>query len=391
MDPPSPTAAVVGTGFIGAVHVDALRRIGVEVAGVVGSSPERAAQRARAAGLPSPYPSFEAMLEDDRVSVVHVATPNHLHDAQVRAVLAAGKHVVCEKPLATSARQTAELLALAQRSGLVHAVNFNVRYYGQLRQAHRMIAEGAIGRVHQVTGVYLQDWLLLPGDWNWRLDPDLGGPLRVVADIGSHWIDLVCHLTGERVESVFADLATVLSERRQPLGPTETFGASVESESVARSVVTEDTAGILLRLSGGVRATLGLSQMSAGRKNGLRLQIDGSIGSIAFDGERPEELWIGRRSGPSELRLRDPSDPSAVPTPDSLPAGHAQGFAETFRDLYRDVYAAVAAGEPPAAPEYPSFADGHEQALVGEAILRSASEGRWCRVTQPGGPTLAAT
>ena len=376
-------SAVVGTGFIGAVHVDALRRIGVYVLGVVGSSAERASARAVEAGLPPAYPSLEAMLEDDRVDVVHLATPNHLHAEQVRAVLAAGKHVVCEKPLGMSSEQTGELLALAERSGLVHALNFNIRYYAQLRQARRMIAEGAIGPVHQVTGAYLQDWLLEETDWNWRLDPELGGPLRAVADIGSHWIDLVGHLIGQQVESVAADLTTVLPERREPVGPTQTFGVSAGGETVARTVATEDIAGILLRFSGGARGVLALSQMSAGRKNSMRVQVDGASGSLAFDGERPEELWVGRRSGASELRLRDPGDPFAQATPDALPAGHAQGFAETFRDLYREIYAAIAAGGgPAAAATYPTFADGHRQALVAEAIQRSALEQRWCPISE---------
>lgn len=347
---------------------------------MVGSSPDRTRGWASEVGVPAPYAELAEVLEDGRVDIVHIATPNFLHYEQVRAVLSAGKHVICEKPLAVSSAQTAELLTLARQAGVVHAVNFNVRYYAQLRQARRMIAAGTIGRVHQVSGAYLQDWLLLAEDWNWRVDPEKGGPLRVVADIGSHWIDLVCHLTGARVTSVVADLVTVLPERAQPVGASRTFSHAAPAESVNRNVETEDAAGILLRLSDGARASVTLSQMSAGRKNALRLQVDGATGSLAFDGELPEQLWVGRRTGPSELRLRDPGDPDAVPVPGALPAGHAQGFAETFRDLYREVYAAVRAGGPPAAPDYPTFADGHKDALVADAIQRSAREGRWCEV-----------
>lgn len=374
-----PVAAIVGAGFIAEVHLEALRRLGVGVAGILASTSERSEQRARDWGTGF-YPDLDAVLGDEAVDVVHLTTPNHLHFAQVRAALSAGKHVVCEKPLAVTSAETAELLALAQRSGLVHAVNFNVRYYGQLRQARRMIARGEIGAVHHVTGAYLQDWLLLQSDWNWRLDPALGGPLRAVADIGSHWIDLVCHLTGARVQAAMADLATVLPERLEPEGRALTFGVETAGSTRPRRIETEDIAGVLLRLTGGIRATLALSQMSAGRKNSLRVQVDGADGALAFDGERPEELWLGRRTGSSELLLRDPGHPDSGAPLGTLPAGHAQGFAETFRDLYREVYEAVSAGGPPSQPAYPTFADGHEEALVAEAIQASARAGCWQEV-----------
>src|ERR1700716_35749 len=216
-------AAVVGTGFIGAVHVDALRRLGVQVHGVVGSNSTRAAERARAAGLPPPYESMEAMLADKRVDVVHITSPNHLHHAHAKAALSAGKHVVCEKPLAMTSAESAELLRLAESSGLVHAVNFNIRFYPLCQHLRQLVREGGLGDVRLVTGHYLQDWLFFDTDWNWRLDPILGGTLRAVSDIGSHWLDLSSYLVGSRVASVFADLETFIKVRRQPTGPVETF------------------------------------------------------------------------------------------------------------------------------------------------------------------------
>ena len=200
-------AAVVGTGFIGVVHVDALRRLGVEVVGVVGSSPERARAKGASVPLPAPYESFEAMLADERVEVVHLTTPNHLHYPQVKAVLEAGKHVVCEKPLALDSMQSAELLELAERSGLVHCTNFNVRFYPQCQEARALVADGRVGEIWNVHGGYLQDWLLLPTDWNWRLEPGKGGELRAVADIGSHWLDLVQFVTGLTVTETKRGLA----------------------------------------------------------------------------------------------------------------------------------------------------------------------------------------
>jgi predicted dehydrogenase len=365
-------AAVVGTGFIGVVHVEALRRLGVEVTGVVGSSPERAAAKAKAAALPAPYPSFEAMLADPAVDVVHLTTPNHLHFDQARAALAAGKHVVCEKPLAMTSAETGELLRLAEQSGLVHAVNFNVRFYPQCQEARARVHAGAVGDVRLVSGGYLQDWLLLDTDWNWRLDPAAGGALRAVGDIGSHWLDLVQFITGRHVEAVLADLATFIPVRRQPTGPVETFSGATAGETVDTPMETEDAAGILLRLSGGARGVLTVSQVSAGRKNHLSWEIDGSASALAWASEAPEELWIGHRGRPNEVLLRERGD---------YPPGHAEGFPDTFKHLYRAVYRAVAAGGPPPEPDYPTFADGHEEAVIGDAIARSHAEQRWVSVT----------
>jgi predicted dehydrogenase len=373
-------AAVVGTGFIGAVHVEALRRLGVPVRGVVGSSAERARERARALGLPPAYDSFEAMLADEEVQVVHVASPNHLHHRQALAALAAGKHVVCEKPLATNGVESADLLARAEASGRVHAVNFNLRFYPLCQHLHGMIAGGGLGDVRLVSGHYLQDWLLLDSDWSWRLEPALGGSLRAVADIGSHWLDLTTFLTGRRIEAVMADLATFVPVRRQPVGPLQTFGAG-GGETVAREVHTEDAATVLLRYEGGARGSLAVSQVSPGRKNALRFEIDGAAAAACWESERPDELWLGHRERANELLLRDPAllnDRGRAFA--RLPGGHAEGFADTFRALYGAVYAAVAAGGPPAAPDYPTFADGHDEVLVCEAVARSAREARWVEV-----------
>jgi predicted dehydrogenase len=363
-------AAVVGTGFIGVVHVEALRRLGIEVTGIVGSSPERAAEKAKAAGLPAPYPSFDAMLADPAVEVVHLTTPNRLHYEEAKAVLAAGKHVVCEKPLAMDSTETAELLKLAEESGLVHAVNFNIRFYAQCQEAHARVQAGEIGDVRLISGGYLQDWLLLDTDWNWRLDPAEGGSLRAVGDIGSHWLDLVQFITGRRVEAVMADLTTFIPIRRQPTGPVETFSAAA-GETVETTMETEDTAGILLRLSGGARAVLTVSQVSAGRKNRLSWEIDGSESALAWHSEAPEELWIGHRGRPNELLLNERGD---------YPPGHAEGFPDTFKQLYKAVYRAVANGGPPDLPDYPTFADGHEEALIADAVARSHAEQRWVAV-----------
>jgi predicted dehydrogenase len=374
-------AAVVGTGFIGVVHVDALRRLGVEVLGVVGSSPERARAKTGPIPLPEPYDSFEEMLADDRVDVVHLTTPNHLHYAQARLALEAGKHVVCEKPLAIDSEQSADLVALAVRSGLIHCTNFNIRFYPQCQEARALVTSGRVGDVWNVHGGYLQDWLLLPTDWNWRLEPDKGGPLRAVADIGSHWLDLVQFVTGRRVTELFADLTTTIPVRRRPTREVETFAAAADVERVDAPMTTEDLAHMLVGFEDGARGSAVISQVSAGRRNSLRFEIDGSTGSLFWDAERHEELWLGHRDRPNETLTRDPAllEPDAAKRT-GLPAGHAEGFADTFKELYRAVYAAVAAGTMPDEPDFPTFADGHHANVLGDAVAASARGRQWVEV-----------
>ncbi|MEX2211898.1 MAG: Gfo/Idh/MocA family oxidoreductase [Gaiellaceae bacterium] len=358
------SAAVVGTGFVGAVHVDALRRLGIEVRGVVGSQPERA----RAKALAPVYESLAALLADD-VDVVHVTTPNHLHHPQVKAILGAGKHVVCEKPLAMTSAESAELAELARAAGVVHCTNFNLRFYPLVQQARELVGSGAVGDVWNVHGGYLQDWLALPTDWNWRLEAEKGGELRAVADIGSHWLDLVEFVTGLRVVELCADLATVIPVRQRPKGEVETFAAAADVERVDAPMATEDLANVLLRFDGGARGSLVISQVSTGRRNAIRFEVDGSEGAVAWDAEKHEELWLGHRDRPNEVVLRGPEAPGS-----QLPAGHAEGYADTFRELYRAVYRAVEEG---GTPDFPTFDDGHRAQLLGDAIAHSNRDRRW--------------
>ncbi len=375
-------AGVVGVGFIGVAHVEALRRIGVEVAGVVGSTPERTEAKVRAANLPPAYPSYEAMLADPDVHVIHVASPNHLHVPQALAAIEAGKHVVCEKPLALTSAESRELVRRAEAAGVVHAVCFNIRFYPVCHQAREMVRAGEVGPPRFVTGAYLQDWLLRPTDWNWRLDPDEAGALRAVADIGSHWLDLARFVTGLRVEQVLADLHTLVPVRRRPTGPVEAFAsAGDDEERVEVTMSSDDAAGILLRLEGGARGLVAISQVSAGRKNTLTLEVDGAEAALAWRSEEPDDLWIGHRGRPNEILKRDPAllAPAARATT-AYPAGHVEGYPDTFRALFAAIYADVASGGPAAEPAYPTFRDGHESMVVGEAVGRSAREERWTTV-----------
>jgi predicted dehydrogenase len=297
----------------------------------------------------------------------------------VKQAIEAGKHVVCEKPLALTAEQSGELLELAERAGIVHCTNFNIRFYPMVQEARARTQGGELGTVWAVHGGYLQDWLHEPTDWNWRLEPDRGGELRAVADIGSHWLDVAQFVTGLKVEQVFADLATTIPVRRRPRGEVETFTDAADVERVDVPMFSEDLAHILVRFEGGARGSCVVSQVSAGRKNSIRFQLDGSRSSVYWDGEAPEKLWLGRRDAPNELLLRNPALMDArARTTTQLPAGHAEGFADTFRALYAAVYRAVAVGEP--GKDYPTFRDGHVENVLVETVGRSNREQRWVEV-----------
>ncbi len=375
-------AGVIGVGFIGVAHVEALRRLGVDVVGVVGSSPDRARAKAEAANLPTVYDSVDALVADPDIDVVHVASPNHAHADQVRAILAAGKHVVCEKPLALDSRDTGDLVARAEASGLVNAVCFNIRFYPNCHQAMAMVADGEIGRPWFVSGSYLQDWLLLETDWNWRLVPEEAGGLRAVADIGSHWLDLAQFITGRRITEVMADLHTFVEVRRHPAGPVETFATGASADDlIEEEMSSDDAASIMVRFDDGARGVLAVSQVSAGRKNSVSIEVDGSSSSLSWFSENPDQLWVGHRGRPNEIVQRDPS--LAMPAAARIigyPGGHVEGYPDTFRALFGEVYADIARGGPSADPTYPTFADGHDVLCVTEAIARSAREQRWVAV-----------
>lgn len=380
-------AGVVGVGFIGVAHIEALRRIGVNVLGIVGSDPDRARRKAAEQDLPKVYDSIEDLLAEPAIDAVHIASPNNVHFDQAMAVIRAGKHVICEKPLAITSGQSAELLAAAREAGVVHAVCFNLRFYAGVLESRARVSHGDLGGINFVTGKYFQDWLLKDTDWNWRLVPDEAGELRSVGDIGSHWLDLARFMTGQDVVEVLADLHTFVPIRRHPAGPVETFAASTGDEDlVEEEMSSDDAASIMLRFSGGARGLTAISQVSAGRKNAISFEIDGSESSVSWFSENPDMLLIGHRGRPNEYLHRDPSlmYPEVAPHI-GYPGGHVEGYPDTFRALFDAVYADIAAGRPADEPDYPTFADGHDALLVTEAVARSASEQRWVKVDRQGG------
>lgn len=374
-------AAVIGTGFIGGVHIQALRRLGADVRGVLGSSPGRGEERAAALGVPKAYASLEDLLADDSVDVVHVTSPNHAHYPQVKAILDAGKHVVCEKPLAMTSQQSVEMVELAKASGKVAAVCYNIRFYALNQQAHGMVQAGDLGDIRFVTGHYHQDWLAKETDWNWRLESAMGGELRSVGDIGTHWVDLTSFITGLKVEAVFAELSTFFPERQKPVGPVETFSSAAGKTETAK-VDTDDAAMIMIRYANGARGVMSTSQVNMGRKNSLQWDIAGSKASAAWDNETPEHLFVGHRDQPNQTLIRDFSLMNATGTAAAaLPPGHVEGFADSFFGLFRAVYGDVAAGGRQSGSTWATFEDGHYEMQFCDAVLRSAREGRWINLS----------
>jgi predicted dehydrogenase len=376
------TAAVAGTGFIGPVHVEALRRLGICVKGIVGSLPAKSEAAAKRLGLSKGYVSYEEILSDPDVEVVHIATPNRQHREMVIDALEAGKHVVCEKPLALSSAETSELVEQAKKHPtLLTAVNYNVRFYPLALQARNLLQRGAIGRVLSVRGAYIQDWLLKETDWNWRLLVDEGGELRAVGDIGTHWMDLILFLTGLRVESVFADLATLIPVRRRPKVAGLTFQGTEAVESEPIEIKTEDWGSVLFRFSNGARGALNVSQVTAGRKNQITFEIAGSEGSLAWDSEHPNDLWLGHRDKPNEQLIRDPALlASDIRSFASYPGGHNEGFPDTFKQLYRAIYEYLAERDFSRPKLFAGFEDGHQELVLCEAILQSHRAQAWVPV-----------
>jgi len=375
--------AVIGAGFIGPVHVEALQRLGVPVVGILAATPEETRGAAAKLGLAKAYTSLDDLLADPAVQVVHITTPNRYHFEMASAALRAGKHVLCEKPLAMNSTESAALVSLARETGRAAGVNYNVRFYPLCLEARDMARRGDLGDVYSICGSYVQDWLFYPTDYNWRVLAEEGGALRAVADIGTHWLDLIQFITGLEVEAVCADLKTVHPIRQRPKGEVQTFKGKEEqivaTESVA--IATEDYGGVMLRFRGGGRGMLWTSQVTAGRKNCLRFEIAGSKQALSWCSESPNELWIGHRERANESLIRDPGLLSAYARGFlNYPGGHNEGFPDTFKQIYRAYYDYIAAGDFAAPPTFPTFADGHREIVLCEAILQSHVEGRWVDV-----------
>ncbi|MDH5399350.1 MAG: Gfo/Idh/MocA family oxidoreductase [Cyclobacteriaceae bacterium] len=372
---------IAGVGFIGPAHIEALRRLpGIEVVSILHPDADEAKAKAQQLGVEKYYSDFDQQIANDQLDSIHICTPNFLHYEMTKKALDAGLHVVCEKPLATTIEEADELVALADKTGLVNAVHFNIRYYPLIRQMKAMREKGELGEVFSVMGSYLQDWLFYNTDYNWRLEPDQSGESRAIADIGSHLLDALEYITGLKVTAVMADFNTVHKTRKKPLKPIETYsGKLLKAEDYADVPInTEDYASVLLRFDNGHKGVVTVSQVSAGRKNQLKLEIAGSKQNLHWNSESPNDLWIGRRDEANRVLMRDPSlfHPEAAGLI-SFPGGHNEGFPDTSKQLFKEVYAAIAAGNQPDNPLYPTFRDGRRELILCERILESNRTERW--------------
>ncbi|GAA3885671.1 Gfo/Idh/MocA family oxidoreductase [Leifsonia kafniensis] len=357
-------AGFIGSGFMAAVHSRAARTARAELAGVASSSPRSAERAAQRLGLTRSHDSVEELLADDGIDVIHVCTPNTTHAGFALAALDAGKHVICEKPLATSVEDAIVLARRAVETGLTATVPFVYRFHPMVREARARVKSGETGRLLTISGGYLQDWLAEPLADDWRVSAELGGPSRAFADIGSHLVDLLEFVTGDQIARLNATTRTVYGDR-----------------SSNRDIATEDLVALVVELRGGAVGTLLISQVAPGRKNSLVLEVAGTEQSIRFDQERPDELWLGRRTGSQHI-LRD----TEALTPDAsrlsvVPAGHPMGYQDAFNAFVADSYAAALTPNAPPAG-LPTFADGLRAVRVTAAVLESAASGAWVEVAE---------
>jgi predicted dehydrogenase len=374
--------AVFGTGFVGRVHLEGIRRLGyVQVYAIGEPQIEKANQLAAEFGVEKTDADYRRILEDPAVDAVHVCTPNFMHFPIAKDALLAGKHVICEKPLATSVEQARELVALAAKTKRRNATFHNLRFYPQVQQMRRMVEDGDLGEILVVQGTYSQDWLLYDTDWNWRLESKHNGPSRCLADIGSHWCDMAEHVTGKRITSLCADIQTFHKIRKQPKGPVETFaGKTLRPEDYIETPIdTEDFGAVVFRMGDRTRGAFTASQVSAGRKNRLNLEVYGTKAGVSWDQERPDELWIGQRNANNQILLKDPSllKPAARPYAD-LPGGHSEGYDDTFKQVFRRFYQSIE--DLGAEPQYPQFVDGLRQLTILDAELASNQSRGWVDV-----------
>jgi predicted dehydrogenase len=369
-------AGVIGTGFIGPVHVEALRRLGVTVTAICDVADLGAKAAARLA-IPQSVADYRDLLACPEVDVVHITTPNRFHCEMSLAALRAGKHVVCEKPLAMNTRETARIVQAARAAKRVFAVNYNVRFYPAVLALRRLVERGDLGEIIHVNGSYMQDWLFKNTDYNWRLLPKEGGKLRAVADIGTHWMDTVSFILGAGIQSVLADLATWHKTRKRPLGEVQTFArADAKLKYATYPVRTDDFASVLLRFANGARGNLGVSQVAAGRKNCIRMEIYGAKKSAWWCSEEPEMLQFGNRDGANETAVRaTPAFGDGAAGFMDYPPGHVEGFPDTFKMNFRNIYTAIAGC--PGERWFATARDGHQEVAVCEAILKSNQARKW--------------
>src|SRR6059058_683431 len=375
-------AGIIGTGFIGPAHVEAARRLGfVEMAALCEAGQDLAKAKAAKLNIPKAYGSVKDFLADKEIEVVHNCTPNHLHFDISKQIIAAGKHVISEKPLAMTTAQSKELVKLAAQAGVINAIDFNYRYYPLVQEAKQMVASGKLGDVFHANGSYTQDWLYLATDWNWRLVPQLSGESRAVADVGSHWCDCIQFVAGRKITKVLGDLRTIHKQRMKPKKEVETYSGKLlqPSDYEPVKINTEDYATVLFELDNGAGGSFSVSQCFAGRKNRLFYELSGSKRSIVWDQERPNEMWIGYREKPNELLMKDPSLLSQRARAYAhYPGGHPEAYPDGLKNFLLRVYSYI--GGESREPDFSTFQDGHNELAICDAVLASANSRSWEKV-----------
>ena len=382
MNPTRIRTAVIGTGFMGRVHLEALRRIpNVDVVAIAGTSLEKAKALGAGYGVAGTTDDWREVIANPAIDAVHITTPNDSHFPMAKAAFEAGKHVLCEKPLALSVAEARTLTELQAARKLRGALCHNLRYYPMVQQIRAMREAGELGDILVVQGTYSQDWMLYESDWNWRVEPAVSGMSRVMADIGSHFFDMAEHLSGLRVQSLCSDWQIFHPTRKRPKTGGETFSGKFKaaSETTDVKIETEDFGATLFRMGPRARGAMTASQVSAGRKNGLVMEIYGTKAAVTWRQEKPEELWIGYRDAPSQILLKDPAlmHDTARGFAD-VPGGHAEGYPDTFKQLFRRFYASIA--DPGAPADYPQMADGLRQMNILAAELESNRRHAWVDV-----------
>lgn len=373
---------IIGTGFIGPAHVEALRRLGyVDIVALADINEETAKLKADMLFIPVAYGDYRDLIKDPDISVVHICTPNHLHYQMAKEAMLAGKHVICEKPLAMDSKQAAELVEIAQEKKALNAVGFNLRFYPLVLQVRSMIKSGELGEIFAINGSYQQDWLFYQTDYNWRLEPDYSGNTRAIADIGSHWLDMVEFMTNTSVNKLCADFATFHKTRKKPRKEIETYSGKLLSNDDYEevSINTEDYASVLLRFANGAHGSLTVNQVAAGRKNRIFFEIYGSKKSVAWSGENPNQLWIGNRDESNQIMLKDPSLTNEdVRNFISFPGGHNEGFPDTSKQLFTEFYQSILFKNSSKGDHtFATFKDGLRELVLTEKIYQSTLEERW--------------
>ena len=371
---------VIGSGFVGPIHIEGLRRLGfVDVVALAESNIELAKKKANLFNIEKFYGDYRELLKDPTIEVVHNCTPNFMHFKINKDIILAGKHIISEKPLAMNSAESSELVRLAKKAGVVNGINFNYRFYPIIQHIKNIIKNKEIGEVKLVHGSYLQDWLLFDTDYNWRLEPKIGGKSRAVADIGSHWCDLVQHVTGLKIVEVMADMSTIIPIRKKPKKAVETFEHLKPSDYVQMKVTTEDYASVFIKFNNGARGVFTVSQVSPGRKNRLYFEIDGSYSSIVWDQEKPEEVWFGFRDKPNNILVKDPSLlHNEAKSYVHYPGGHPEGYPDGIKNFFRKYYEFILDRKTKC--DFPTFSDGHYEVLICEAVLKSYKLKRWVKV-----------